>query len=69
MDHERHSAEKQSSIVLCSVVPARSERLHLLELLNPVHRAFGRADEVELQEKKNLVVSITKVILLANKSL
>ena len=34
------------------IVRVRSERLHLLELLNPVHGAFGRADEVELQERE-----------------
>jgi hypothetical protein len=55
-------------------VRVRSERLHLLELLNPVHGAFGRADEVELQERERererkkdlLVLSNGQVILFAN---
>jgi hypothetical protein len=34
------------------IVRVRSERLHLLELLNPVHGAFGRPDEVDLQERE-----------------
>lgn len=52
------------------IVRVRSERLHLLELLNPVHGAFGRADEVELQERERkkdlLVLSNGQVILFAN---
>lgn len=54
------------------IVRVRSERLHLLELLNPVHGAFGRPDEVDLQERERerkkdlLVLSNGQVILFAN---